>query len=569
MKTIKYDEELFRENYLSVAQILMKLADPTFLWGELGRGSGKTTHIMSPRLDRVQSDMAGSLIVLGASSYKSIFDSILPGLMEYFNENYERGIYYEIGKEPPRHFSKCLTHVENWKHSISFCTGTVVQFVSCDRPDSMNGKNAAHLFADELINIPQDKFIERILPALRADRSKFGHSPYFMGITGFSSTPNFETDEDWFLDFEQNMDTKLMECIMEISYELDQRITALEIATKQLNEKEIVKNQKFIKNWSSRLAELKRGQTYYMRASSFSNVKILGVDYIENQMKNIRDIDKLYTSIFSIRKQKVKDMFFGRFGKQHLFSDGYNYYNYNKITAGEVPEHTSSNLTYCDPKQPLYAGYDPGPFSSIVFAQRKSTNMKHEMRVIKDMWVIHPEQHEELAEKINTFFANHKRKELFLHYDRAANQRDPSYRKYYPLSTDINDTDAMLIRNALQKRGWQVHLMSIGQPIIQYWQHYRLLDILFGHPDNRRDTILIDRLECEALVSSINHSPLKRTEGKIELDKSSEKRLEYKDQAFGSTQISTALMYLLWGEYNKLLPRTGMNDIQGLGSYKA
>ena len=55
------------------------------------------------------------------------------------------------------------------------------------------------------------------------------------------------------------------------------------------------------------------------------------------------------------------------------------------------------------------------------------------------------------------------------------------------------------------------------------------------------------------LVSSINHSPIKRDEGRIFLDKSSE-RLPFEEQAYNSTQLASALMYLLWGEYNKLLP---------------
>lgn len=76
----------------------MKLADPTFLFAEVGRGSGKTTHMMASRVDRVQNDMPGAVLVLGASTFKSIFDNILPGLMEYFMENYERGIYFEGGK---------------------------------------------------------------------------------------------------------------------------------------------------------------------------------------------------------------------------------------------------------------------------------------------------------------------------------------------------------------------------------------------------------------------------------------------------------------------------------------
>lgn len=108
MKKSKVESDIFNQNYLSVVQILMKLADPTFLFGEVGRGSGKTTHMLSPRVDRVQNDMPGAVLVLGASTYKSIFDNILAGLIGYFQENYIRGIYYEVGKEPPGTLSHVL-----------------------------------------------------------------------------------------------------------------------------------------------------------------------------------------------------------------------------------------------------------------------------------------------------------------------------------------------------------------------------------------------------------------------------------------------------------------------------
>ena len=171
-------EELFRPVYLSIAQMSAKLADPTFLFCEMGRGSGKTTHIMAPRLDRVQNAMPGSLIILVASTYKSIFTNILPNLMEYFYENYEQGIYFELGQHPPAHFQKCGTKITDWKNTISFVNGSVVQFVSCDRPESMVGLNTVHIFVDEMLRINGDKFTERILPALRSNRAKYGHSEY-------------------------------------------------------------------------------------------------------------------------------------------------------------------------------------------------------------------------------------------------------------------------------------------------------------------------------------------------------------------------------------------------------
>lgn len=48
--------------------------------------------------------------------------------------------------------------------------------------------------------------------------------------------------------------------------------------------------------------------------------------------------------------------------------------------------------------------------------------------MIKNMWVIHPEQHEELARRMVAFFKRIPEK-IILHYDRAANQNDPAYRK--------------------------------------------------------------------------------------------------------------------------------------------
>ena len=98
--------------------------------------------------------------------------------------------------------------------------------------------------------------------------------------------------------------------------------------------------------------------------------------------------------------------------------------------------------------------------------------------------------------------------------------------------------------------------MSLGQPTIYYKQHLHLLSRLFSGKDDYQVhgipviKIRIDENECEALISSIYNSPLKRTGGEVELDKSSEKK-PFEEQAFGSTQIASAFMYLLWGEFSK------------------
>ena len=54
------------------------------------------------------------------------------------------------------------------------------------------------------------------------------------------------------------------------------------------------------------------------------------------------------------------------------------------------------------------------------------------------------------------------------------------------------------------------------------------------------------------------------------LDKSSES-LPFEEQAYNSTQLVSALMYLLWGEYNRLLPESDLNQEmpKGAGTYMA
>ena len=132
----------------------------------------------------------------------------------------------------------------------------------------------------------------------------------------------------------------------------------------------------------------------------------------------------------------------------------------------------------------------------------------------------------------------------------------------------MKDSDANLLAAALKARGWTVHLLSKGQETIFYEQHYRLLNMLFGKTHGSKTDILIDRNECEALVSSINHSPLKRDGKRLELDKSSEK-LDFEEQVMYSTQLSSAFMYMLWGLYNGIMPASDRRKItpQGAGTY--
>lgn len=567
MKKRKINSALFDEQYYSAVQILAMLADTQDLFCEIGRGSGKTTHILGPRIDRVQNSMPGSVQVFLASTYKAIFENLVPGFMEFFSDHYEEDMYYCIGKRPPAHFKPCRTLITDWKNTISFVNGTVIQFVSCERPERANGKNIAHLYMDEMLHIKQRVVDENVRPAMRSKSTFFYDSPYFLGTTGTTSTPNIETDQDWFLSYEKEMDPNKIRTIQGIALELNHRYYLLEEAITKGDESAIRKLTNYCNRLEYILAQLRRDTVYYLRASSFSNIKILRPDYIQKQMKGTLDKASLNTSIFSVRENRVRDMFFAKFGPKYIEGDTYNLERIESLSLGDRPNFTCADMKHCDLNAPLYIGYDPGPFTSMVIGQYNED--RSEFHVLKDIYTYWPEQQPQLAHLFHTFFAPMRNKQIFLHYDRAGNQRDPQWKKYKPAFGDTSDTDAFTLKSELEQRGWYVQLMSLGQPTIYYKQHLHLLSRLFSGNDKYQVhgipviKILIDENECEALISSIYNSPLKRTAGEVELDKSSEKK-PFEEQAFGSTQIASALMYLLWGEFARKY--LNVSDHHDLGS---
>lgn len=534
----------FEEKYNSVFQTLALLADTQNLFIEAGRGSGKTVEMFPPRMIRVACDMPRSTLLLASATYTSLITNIVPEMSTYLEQHYKKNYFYVIGKPPPKYFKDPYTPVFDYKHTISFSNGTIVQLVSGDRPESAIGKNAAHLFCDELLRIKETTMVERIMPTLRGDRQKFGKSHYFRGMSGYSSTPNFENDNDWWLTYENNMNEKLIKEIMAVAL----KIAHAKYKFHHTKSEKIKLNQaRFIEKWENKIREKRKGATCYLKGSSFTNLLILGIDYIKDQLAGSKsNVEKFNLSVLGIRPKQVAEMFFGNFNKKNIYEDSYQYNDISLHSAERNYIKTSRDLKYCDPNKRIIAGMDPGNFMSIVFAQEQN----NELRAFKNLYVIHPEQHFEMAKKIDEFFKYHasRYKSIELYYDRAGNQR-----KYKDNAK--GETDATILKYELQKLGWTVQLKSLRQRTIYHWEHYVLLSILFGEKNPKAPKVKVCQYECEELISSIYLSPLKRNQGDTELDKSSEKKLKLQDQAYYSTQIPSAFMYLLFGLFEFLLPK--------------
>lgn len=99
------------------------------------------------------------------------------------------------------------------------------------------------------------------------------------------------------------------------------------------------------------------------------------------------------------------------------------------------------------------------------------------------------------------------------------------------LENSKGKTDAEILKRELESRGWTVHFESLKQRTIYLWEHFFLLSVLFGEKNPKAPRVKICQNEAGELISSIQKSPVKKTTNSfIDLDKSSETKLDYEDQ---------------------------------------
>lgn len=562
------DAATFERYYMNEMQIRANVIDANNIFAEVARAGGKTEGITGPRIIRVANDMPGELSFLVHKTYVALMTNVWPNLQAYFSKEVtvggkvrsmlEYGIDYVVGESKlPSHFRRPRYPISYPKHSVVFRNGHHIQLVSSDQPESVAGRSAVHAVIEEMKHNKGEKLKTRLFPSLRGASAEIRRSPYYQGITGVSDTARVDLGEDdWFEEYEKNMDRRLMEEISTVALHLNeaiyrkyrlinsQRETTNPVTLERIR-LDIMKQNRIIALWQPRLADMRRNATLYIRASSFCNKDILGPKFFKTQLDTL-DMDEFLTSICAIRHKEVINKFFASYNKEkHQFADSY---IYESILRLDLREHfilTARYLKHYDFRDELLVGYDPGHFSSLVVGQEKEYGRR--LRILKEFYCCYPDEQPELARQFHEFFgADAKNKRIILYPDRAGNKRREELEQI--------TTDSRVLKRELESYGFEVELMNEGQATIYHWQQFKLLLLIFGGRSNALPEVLIDENECKNLCSAIMLSPLKKTEGRIELDKTSERKVALKHQAGLTTQLPSALIYLLFGRYgNKVL----------------
>lgn len=549
--------------YMNSMQVMVNLIDPNKVVVEAARASGKTSEVTVNRIVRVADSMPAELSFLAHRTYVALLTNIWPNIQAAFSRQItvngrprcmlEYGIDYIAGESKiPEHFRKPRYPISYPKHSILFRNGHHIQLVSSDQPDSVAGRSGVHAFVEEMKHNDGEKLKTRLFPSLRGSSAEIRKSPYYQGWTGVSDTARVDLNEDdWFERYEDQNNPQLLSEIATVAVHVNKAVyKRMELLTAQKNttnpvtlEKirlELKKYDRQISMWTPRLADMRRNATLYIRASSFVNKDILGPKFFKTQLDTL-DMDEFLTAICAVRHKSVVNKFFANYDKEkHQFSDGYIYDSIMKLDLKDHFIITARYLKYYDKSAPLYIGYDPGHFSSLVCGQPKKYGK--EFRLLKEFFCFYPDEQPELARQVYEFFGRDCRnKRIVLYPDRAGNKRREELEQI--------TTDSRALKRELESYGFEVQLMNEGQATIYHWQQFKLMLLLFGDRSNALPQVFIDENECPNLCSAIPLSPRKSTNGRIELDKSSEVKIPLHRQAGLTTQIPSAFIYLMYGLY--------------------
>lgn len=554
------------EMYQNIVQALVNIVDPNKLFVAAGRALGKTSQITSRRILRVAEEMPREVSIISHKSFVALFTNVIPTVLETFRSEVTmpdgsvrpqliEGLDYVVGeKDLPKHFQAPRYPLLYPERSIVFADGHVLQAVSIDRADSIAGRSVVHAFLEEMKYSDGEKVRTRIIPAIRTSRIGMGseaHKSHLHGgITGVTDMGRVSLGEfNWYQDYEKDTDQQLIADIVTLALEINK--AQYNIYTGQ----NVAAAQNKIKKWLPLLRRLQKSATMYLRASTFANRDVLGLEYFKTQ-REILTMSEFLSSICSIGDRNRDNLFFDLFEEsKHTFDDSYKYSVIDKLNLKEAFTITAEHLKYYQPSEKLLLGYDPGSFSSVVAAQEERKN--NILRVQKEFFVYPPQDAADLAAQINAYYGPAARlRQIDLYYDRAGNKRNKEAQK-------DADTDAKRLKRELENYGWRVRLMNLGQATIFHWQHYRLWRRLMAEQERNVPRLRIDTNECPNLVSAMYCCKKVPGSTPVELDKRPEKTVPIQLQAGLTPQIPSALTYLVWGLYEKFFP--GVRSFENSG----
>lgn len=549
--------------YLSNAQWRIYNLGSRVTFIKAGRGFGKTSIMALRTVNCAQTIPLGCGIFLG-SSIKSLYTRVVPNLVKSIEKitGLREGVHFFRGRPPQSaNFPMPLARPRNWENVFIFYTGHVLQLVSMEVSAPGNGLNLTEILSDEVRFQPYDKIKEHVVPALRGDVYdhpgwKQDRNPYYLSQFYCSDAGLTAKEQVW-----ENEENDLTD---EVNAELASMIAQLELCP------ELAQLPQFI----DKLNRLRCQSKYFFNFSSVENVEILTPDYLKRME---RQLPKLIFDIQVLGKRRVvnNDGYYSNFDEEihtylpceadenNAIHSQFDIVHRSRIDIGgttkeveyEAPDLgglalvNDCRLNVDIDDGPLYITFDFNKnINTLVVAQRCKMNGLDTCKVVRCMYTLNERKLRALCSDFHKFFEPHMvmNRKVVLYYDSTAKQGGA-----YALE-NANETKYFnVIKEELEKRGWSVHLVFIGNPMAHSDKFRFINDVFAG---NARMVVRINREECQYLIASLENSKIKiRVKNGATVlmkDKSTEKKSgRSEEEKIEDTDMSDAFDTMVIGMY--------------------
>lgn len=516
--------------YYNKPQLKALLVDAPLDFAVWGRGTGKSSGFLAPKIKRNATMMPRGCGVMPAATYLQTLTRTLPSMINGLSYlGLIKDKHYVIGHRAPKNWKweEPFEPPLNYRYFIHFCNGSGIHLVSQDIVGSSNGINSDYIIGDEAKLLDKQQFDEETMPTLRANRRRFGHLYYHRSIAFSTSMPT-EVDGKWIFEMEALMDPDQVKLIMALQLEVNQLS-----AIANPNRKVLQTLKRYIKE----LNELRKGCVHYHEASTLENIAILGEDYILQQKRILPEFI-FNTEILNIRPDAIEGGFYPAFDKdRHCYTNAYNnsYLEDFDYKLEDISIHSKIDSD-CNPALPLWISADWGAHINCLTIGQK---LPFENRVINAIHVKEPLILDDLAKEFCNYYRAHKNKDVFFAYDHTGNTSMANS----PL------TFADQFSKILRQNGWKVN--KIGKKAAPTHNvKYLLVNRVLSEQDPQLRPVRFNKNNCKYLIISILQAPAKDGRKGIEKVKKSEQGTGPQEEA---THYSDSFDILMGAWYSDAL----------------
>ena len=527
-------EQKQRYIYMNPAQLLAYNFGARVTKVRAGRGTGKSTAFLAPRLLRCVQTIPRSEGLFLGNSIKQLYTKTVPQvILGVEMMGYQEGKHFFRGHAPKKAgFKEPLKKPRVWENVIHWYNGACTYLVSMAIRASANGFNAAYLLADETRYLqPWRKVQEEVLPTLRG--GSYDHpgwneqeNPFYLSQTWVSDAALTVAQQEWEKDMEDQTD--------DINDQIAEMLAELDVLP------ELAESERFLR----KLRHLQCESRVFFNFSSLENVELLGERYFRDRKREMPEL-MFDIQILGKRKGVARDGYYANFNQEiHTYIPSeesqtemvYNHYLKKFVSISHqggvrqkvewegIDLDATSKLHDCTldtdvlATEPLRIAFDVNAnICTMVTGQTYKVEGLDCLNVLSSLFTKNDRKLRALCSDWCKYYAPQKvrNNNVILYYDATMKQGGA-----YGIENAADTRYYNVVKEELGKRGWKVTMVAMGTPMNHPQKFQFLNDILSGV---QRPFLRINRENNEYLIVAMENARVVNTSRGPAKDKSKEK----------------------------------------------